>query len=166
MLGGIICSPSRLLAFSNGVSCSCGQAKTVRQGYRVNGHIFENGEKYLRFQAKTNTCGQGLNQTSTDLIKVKENIQNINSCFLTLKGLFLKNIRTAQSLYCQNGWTVAFGGKNRNKWHQTLSCTSFPILKRGCFYRFCIAKFDAVRTVIEKKFIADLDVTLFYVTKI
>ena len=38
---------------------SCGRAKTIRKRYRVEGYIFENGEKNLRFHTKTDTCGRG-----------------------------------------------------------------------------------------------------------
>ena len=40
---------------------SRGWVKTIRKRYRVDGIIFENGEKKMRLQTKTYTCGQGLN---------------------------------------------------------------------------------------------------------
>ena len=36
------------------------QAKTIRIRYRMDANFFENGIKKLRFQMKTDTCGQGL----------------------------------------------------------------------------------------------------------
>ena len=39
---------------------SCGRAKTSLKRHRVDVNIFENKEKKLRFQTKTDTCGQGL----------------------------------------------------------------------------------------------------------
>ena len=38
----------------------CGRAKTMRKRYEWTRIFFENGEKKLRFQASTDTCGQGL----------------------------------------------------------------------------------------------------------
>ena len=37
---------------------------------RVDASFFENGEKKLRFQTKTDTCGQGLNRNSTKTIQI------------------------------------------------------------------------------------------------
>ena len=44
-------------------SYTCGQAKTVR---KRKANFFENGEKKLRFQTNTDTCGQGLRNFGRD----------------------------------------------------------------------------------------------------
>ena len=47
-------------------SYTCGRAKTMRKCYEWTRILLENGEKELRFQTNTDTCGQGL----------KENVEN------------------------------------------------------------------------------------------
>ena len=51
----------RLLAFSNCVCIFVWTGKMTWKCYWVDRNIVENGEKYLHFQTKTDTRGQGLN---------------------------------------------------------------------------------------------------------
>ena len=47
-------------------SYTCGRAKTTQKCYQWTRVFLENGEKKLRFQTNTDTCGQGL----------RENVEN------------------------------------------------------------------------------------------
>ena len=60
---------------------SYGQAKTIRKRYRVGGSIFGNGEKYLRFQTKTDTCGQDLTLNLMLLVTMKSHLR---VCYLVI----------------------------------------------------------------------------------
>ena len=53
----------------------CGRVKTIRKRYRMDGNIFENGEKKLRFQTKTDTCGQGHSLKCCFLLQEKPRIK-------------------------------------------------------------------------------------------
>ena len=55
--------PSQVsLRFQIDSSYTCGRAKKMRKRYELAQIFFENGEKKLRFQTNTDTCGKGLNK--------------------------------------------------------------------------------------------------------
>ena len=53
-----MCS-QEIYRFQTDSSYTCRQANTIRMQYRVDANFFENGNKKLRFQMKTDTCGRG-----------------------------------------------------------------------------------------------------------
>ena len=52
---------SRELSFSNRFIVYLWTGENDAKTLRVDANLFENGEKKLRFQTNTDTCGQGLN---------------------------------------------------------------------------------------------------------
>ena len=53
-------APSAVSAFSNRFSVFVWMGENDSKTLRVDANFFENGEKKLRFQTKTDTCGRGL----------------------------------------------------------------------------------------------------------
>ena len=74
-----------MVLFSVAVAFSCGRAKTI-QKRNVWTRIFLSGEKNLRFQTKTDTCGRGLKRKLrrflVDTNRHKDTVENNKTLFL------------------------------------------------------------------------------------